>query len=205
MAKKVFVIGATGTIGSAVVSELTPDWTVVPGSRSQGERIDLGDLASVEAAMGRVAAEHGQVDAIVSCAGGGMVGRIEEFDLDDFLPRLGTKLLGQVGVVRHGSRIVRPGGAIVLTSGVLEVVPQARMSHLAVINAAIRGFVCAAGIEYDQLRISAVSPGLVEESPQNVLDLFAGMTRISSAELAKVYRSAMESGAGGVVHEAFGA
>ena len=204
MSKTVFVIGATGTIGGAVVSELESDWTVVGGSRTKGVQLDLGDLASIEAAMEQVAAEYGRVDAIISCAGGGMVGRIEEFEMDDFLPRLGTKLLGQVGVVRYGSGIVRSGGAIVLTSGVLEVAPQARMSHLAVINAGIRGFVHTAAVEYDHLRVSAVSPGLVEESPQNVLELFAGMTRISAAELAKVYRQAIEGGESGVVHEAYG-
>ena len=57
MSKTVFVIGATGTIGGAVVSELEGDWTVVGGSRTKGVQLDLGDLASIEAAMEQVAAE----------------------------------------------------------------------------------------------------------------------------------------------------
>ena len=204
MAGTVLVIGATGTIGSAVVSELEASRSIIAAARTSGERIDLADHASIESAMTRIGEEHGPLDGIISCAGGGMIGRVSEYDLDDFLPRLAPKLLGQVALVRHGSRIVRPGGAIVLTSGILEVEPQVGTSHLAVINAGLRGFVRNAAVEYESLRISVVSPGLVEESPQEVLDLFAGMSRISAAELAGVYRKALEDGPTGQVHEAFG-
>ena len=172
MAGTVLVIGATGSIGSAVVSELKSSRSIIAAARTSGERIDLADHASIEAAMIRIGEEHGPLDGIISCAGGGMIGRVSEYDLDDFLPRLAPKLLGQVAVVRHGSRIVRPGGAIVLTSGILEVEPQVGTSHLAVINAGLRGFVRNAAVEYEGLRVSVVSPGLVEESPQEVLDLF---------------------------------
>ena len=204
MAGTVLVIGATGTIGSAVVSELEASRSIIAAARTSGERIDLADHASIESAMTRIGEEHGPLDGIISCAGGGMIGRVSEYDLDDFLPRLAPKLLGQVALVRHGSRIVRPGGAIVLTSGILEVEPQVGTSHLAVINAGLRGFVRNAAVEYESLRISVVSPGLVEESPQEVLDLFAGMSRISAAELAGIYRKALEDGPTGQVHEAFG-
>ena len=204
MTGPVLVIGATGTIGSAVVSELQGSHSIIAAARTSGESIDLADHGSIEAAMTRIGEEHGPLDGIISCAGGGMIGRVSEYDLDDFLPRLAPKLLGQVALVRHGSRIVRPGGAIVLTSGILEVEPQVGTSHLAVINAGLRGFVRNAAVEYESLRISVVSPGLVEESPQEVLDLFAGMSRISAAELAGIYRKALEDGPTGQVHEAFG-
>ena len=204
MKKTVFVIGATGTIGSAVVGNLQSDYQVLKGSRTQGVHIDLGDLASIASAMDRIANEFGQIDGIVCCAGGGMIGPIAEYDLEDFLPRLNTKLLGQVAVVREGSRIVRPEGAIVLTSGMLEKHPQHGTSHLAVINAALGGFVRAAAVEMDPVRVCVVSPGLVNESSQKVLDLFDGMTRIAGAELADVYRMALAEGESGATYDAFG-
>lgn len=204
MNEPVLIIGATGTIGRAVVSELTGAWSIIPAARTSGETIDLGDHDSIDAAMTRIGDSHGPLAGIISCAGGGMLGRVSDYDLDDFLPRLGPKLLGQVAVVRHGSRIVRPGGAIILTSGILECSPQIGMSHLGVINAGLRGFVRNAALEFPDLRISAVSPGLVEESPRNVLDLFGDMSRIASGKLAAVYRHALEHGESGVVHEAYG-
>ena len=204
MTGPVLIIGATGTIGSAVVSELEDSRSIIAAARTSGERIDLADHASIEAAMARIGKDHGPLDGIISCAGGGMIGRVSDYDLDDFLPRLGPKLLGQVALVRHGSRIIRPGGAIVLTSGILESSPQVGMSHLAVINAGLRGFVRNAALEYPELRISVVSPGLVEESPPKVLDLFGDMSRIAAGKLAGVYRHAIEHGESGVVHEAFG-
>ena len=58
--------------------------------------------------------------------------------------------------------------------------------------------------ELDSVRVCAVSPGLVNESPQNVLDLFEGMSRIPAAELAQVYRRALEEGKSGMTYDAFG-
>ena len=204
MSKYVLIIGATGTIGSAVRSELARDHTVISASRTSDEAIDLADVDSISSAIERVANSVGQLESIVVCAGGGMIGKIDEFDMDAFLSRMQAKLLGQVAVVRYGYRHVRPGGAIVLTSGTLEKNPQPGMSHLAVMNAAIAGFVRSAAVEIDSVRICAVSPGLVNESPKNVRDLFEGMTCIAAGELALIYREAMENGKSGVTYDAFG-
>src|SRR4051794_24785863 len=66
-AMKIIVIGATGTIGKAVVEALRPRHEVVTLSRSQGDhRADITDKASVERAFAAI----GEVDAIVCCAGG---------------------------------------------------------------------------------------------------------------------------------------
>ena len=204
MAEKVLVVGATGTIGGAVAAELARDYTVIAASRTGDEQIDLSDLSSVETGIDRIGSAAGPLAGIIVCAGGGIVGAIEDLDLEAILPRLDTKLLGQVAVVRHGCRYVRPGGAIVLTSGMLEKHPLPGTSHLAIINSAIGGFVRASATELDSVRVCAVSPGLVIESPQKVLDLFEGMSRIPAAELAQVYRRALEEGKSGMTYDAFG-
>jgi NAD(P)-dependent dehydrogenase (short-subunit alcohol dehydrogenase family) len=204
MPKTILVIGASGTIGSALADEFERDSTVIRAARSSGENVDIADPASIEALIKRTEDEHGQIDGIVSAAGGGLVDAIDDIDLDMFLPALETKLRGQIALVKHGRRVVRPGGAIVLTSGMLAKHPMPRMSHLSVINSAVAGFVSAAAIECDPVRICAVSPGLVEESPQAILDLFEGMPMIPAAELAKSYRHALEHGESGTTFDAFG-
>lgn len=200
----ILVIGATGTIGSAIVQELERDSTVIPASRTSGEHVDIADPDSIQSLLARVEDQHGELDGIISAAGGGVVDAIADMDLGKFLPGLQTKLLGQVALVKHGCRIVRPSGAIVLTSGLLAEHPMPRMSHLSVINSALSGFVRSAATECDPVRICAVSPGLVNESPQVVLDLFEGMSRIGAADLATVYRQALENGRSGTTFEAFG-
>ena len=66
MAGTVLVIGATGTIGSAVVSELEASRSIIAAARTSGERIDLADHASIESAMTRIGEEHGPLDGIIS-------------------------------------------------------------------------------------------------------------------------------------------
>jgi nucleoside-diphosphate-sugar epimerase len=60
---KIVVIGASGTIGSAVVKLLKQRHQVIAVSRSGGDhRANITSKASLEAALGAI----GKVDAIVS-------------------------------------------------------------------------------------------------------------------------------------------
>lgn len=196
--RRILVIGGNGTIGSAVVRELSSDHAVTSSGRSTDPSVDLADLGSIETLAGRLAVEP-PLDAVVVCAGGGMPGLVDELDLSQALDAFRPKLLGQIAVAKAAPRFVRPGGAVVLTSGLLDRHPMPGMSHLSMVNAAIRAFVGAAATESRPIRTCLVSPGLVEESPQRVLDFFSGMVGIPAAELAKVYRRLIESGDDGEV------
>ena len=193
---RIIVVGGTGTIGSAVVAEMSRDHEVLVAGRTADRSVDLADLESIEAFVAALRAEE-PLAALVVCAGGGLLGTVDDLDLEQFLPRLAPKLRGQVALARAASDVVRPGGAVVLTSGILERRPQPGMSHLAIINASLRAFAAAAATEGRPVRTCVVSPGLVEESPQAVLDLFPGMPRVKAADLALVYRHLVESGADG--------
>ena len=196
--RRIRVIGGNGTIGSAVVRELSADHAVQSVGRSTDPAVDLADLGSIETLAGRLAVEP-PLDAVVVCAGGGMPGLLDDLDLSQALDAFRPKLRRQIAVAQAAPRFVRPGGAVVLTSGLLDRHPMPGMSHLSMVNAAIRAFVGAAATESRPIRTCAVSPGLVEESPQRVLDFFSGMVGIPAAELAKVYRRLIESGHDGEV------
>ena len=193
---RIIVVGGTGTIGSAVVAEMSRDHEVIAAGRTASRSVDLSDLESIGAFVAALRDEE-PLAALVGWAGGGLLGRVDDLDLERVLPRLAPKLRGQVALARAAPDLVRPGGAVVLTSGILERRPQPGMSHLAIINASLRAFVLADATEDRPVRTCVVSPGLVEESPQPVLDLFPGMPRVASADLAKVYRRLIESGRDG--------
>ena len=194
--RRIVVVGGTGTIGRAVVSELGTDHRVESVGRSTAESVDLSDRSSIDRLADRLAGGP-PLEAIVVCAGGGLLGSVADLDLSQALEALRPKLLGQIAVAQVAPRFVRPGGAVVLTSGILERRPQPGMSHLSIINASLRAFASAAATEERTVRTCVVSPGLVEESPQPVLDLFPGMPRVKDADLALVYRRLIESGMDG--------
>lgn len=196
--RRILVVGGTGTIGSAVVTEMSSDHDVVIAGRTADHVVDLADLESVSAFAGRLRSGS-PFDAVVVCAGGGLLGSVDDLDLDQFLPRFAPKLRGQVAIAQAAPGFVRDGGVVVLTGGILERRPQPGMSHLAMINAALRAFAGAAATEGRSVRTCVVSPGLVAESPQAVLDLFPGMPMVSAADLARVYRRLVESGRDGEV------
>ncbi len=195
---RIVVVGGGGTIGSTVVREFSEDHDVLSIGRSTDPRIDLGDLASIETLVKRL--ESGpRFDAIVVCAGGGLLGGVDDLDLDEALERLRPKLIGQIAIAQAGPRFLRNDGAVVLTGGILERRPQPGMSHLSMINASLRAFAISSATEGRSVRTCVVSPGLVSESPEAVLDLFHGMSMVSAADLARVYRRLVESGRDGEV------
>ena len=106
--RRILVIGGNGTIGSAVVRELSSDHAVQSSGRSTDPAVDLADLGSIETFAGRLAVEP-PLDAVVVCAGGGMPGRLDELDLSQALDAFRPKLLGQIAVAKAAPRFVRPG------------------------------------------------------------------------------------------------
>lgn len=203
MPDTILIVGSTGTIGSALVTEFSQSHVVIGASRSGEQRVDLTDVDSIEGLVSRLRESHRSLAGVLCAAGGGLVAPLGEMNMTDALSAFSAKLVGQMALVRFASQLVRPGGAIVLTSGILAKQPMAKMSHLSTINAALEGFVRAAAIECAPVRVCCVSPGLVNESSPAVLALFDGMPRIGAAELARVYRDVFENGESGLTRDAF--
>ena len=89
--------------------------------------------------------------------------------IEDWTFSLANKLLGQVNVVRYGTRSVRPGGAITLTTGLAAQYPSPGSAIITTVNAAVEGFVRAVTAEPSiSVRVNAVSPGWVSETLQAI-------------------------------------
>ena len=156
---KVIVIGATGTIGSAVVQAIGGSHEVIPASLSKSEiAVDITDKKSI-AGMFTVT---GRVDGVICAAGPARFGPMASLTDEDFAFCLNNKLMGQVNLVRAGLEHVNDNGSITLTSGILSRKPMSGSTAISLVNSAIEGFVRAAALEAARgVRINAVSPNWV--------------------------------------------
>ena len=77
---KIVVIGATGTIGRAVVAALQPRHDVVAASRKGPHPVDIQDASSIAALLDK----HRDADAVISAAGGAAWKPLAELTDADF-------------------------------------------------------------------------------------------------------------------------
>lgn len=194
---RIFVIGATGTIGHAVVDALAPRHEIVRASRSSTPiTVDLARPDSIRA-MYQAA---GPVDAVVSTAGLAKFAPLAALSDEDFALSLNNKLMGQVNLVRFGLDQVRDHGVFVLTSGVLARAPMPGSAAISLVNAGLEGFARAAALELPRgIRINVVSPPWVRET---LLALGMDPARgLPAATVAQAYVQAVEQSRSGVVVE----
>jgi NAD(P)-dependent dehydrogenase (short-subunit alcohol dehydrogenase family) len=183
---RILVVGATGTIGRAVVAALGSEHDVVPASRrSTPVTLDMADPASIAAMYRQV----GPVDAVVSAAGDARFAPLGQLGEEDFRFSIANKLLGQVNLVRLGFEHVRDGGSITVTSGILARSPMVGGAAVSLVNAALEGFVRAAALEAPRaVRVNAVSPPWVTETLERL-----GMDPSPGLPVADVARAYVES------------
>ncbi len=189
---KILVIGATGTIGAAVVRALQGKHEVIGASRKGQPSVDIQDTASIAKLFDSVR----DVDAVVSCAGGGAWKPLAQLTDDDFALSLRYKLMGQVNVVRAALSRVRDNGAIVVTSGVLAQKPMPGSGAISLVNAGLEGFVRAAALEATRgVRVNVVSPPWVDETLAKMKMTVPGS--LPAVTVAKAYVAAIEGKAQG--------
>ena len=195
---KIVIIGASGTIGSAVASELAQRHEIIEvGSRSGAHQADMGDIAQVRALFARI----GKVDAVVVTAGKLHFGTLAEFTPEQFQLGLGSKLMGQVNVALVAQQYLNDGGSITLTSGIVAEQPIRNGAAASMTNAAVEGFVRGAAIELARgIRINVVSPTVLEESLDAYGPFFPGFEPASASRVALAYRRSVEGAQTGQVY-----
>ena len=159
---RILIIGATGTIGRAVVAALAAGNEIIGASRkSEAAPVDIADPGSIQAMYRRV----GKVDAIVCAAGQAKFSPLTQLSDADFRFCLDNKLMGQVNVVRFGLEHVADRGSFTVTSGILARSPMAGSGAISLVNAGLEGFVRAAALEAPRgIRVNVVSPPWVRET-----------------------------------------
>ena len=197
---RILVVGATGTIGRAVVAALSPRHDIVPVTRRHTAiTADLARPDSIRALYQAL----GQVDAVVCAAGDAKFAPLDQLSDSDFQFSLNNKLLGQVNLVRYGFAHVRDGGSFTLTSGILARTPMPGSAAVSLVNSGLEGFTRAAALEAPRgIRVNAVSPPWVTETLQALgMDPSQGLP---AASVARSYVESVEGKQSGVVLEPAG-
>ncbi|SDH20673.1 short chain dehydrogenase [Mucilaginibacter gossypii] len=181
---KIIIIGATGTIGKHVVKALEPGNEIIKaGSKSGDLQVNISDNGSIKNLFEKV----GSFDALISTTGDAHFGPLREMSDANFRAGLNSKLMGQINLVLIGQHYINPKGSFTLTSGSLGEDPVVFGASVSAINGALDAFVKAAAIELENgVRINAVSPDVVEESP-DYFPYFPGHIPVSMNRVAQAY------------------
>jgi NAD(P)-dependent dehydrogenase (short-subunit alcohol dehydrogenase family) len=186
---RILVVGANGTIGSAVVNEMKGDTEVIIASRSNSDiKVDITSTDSIK----RMFEEVGEIDALVSTTGSAHFGPIEELTPELNSIAVNSKLLGQINLVLLGLPYIRDKGSITLTTGILMDDPVVGGSSSAMANGGVRAFVKSAAIELPRgIRINSVSPNMLVESKEKYGSFFVGFEPVPAKRVALAYRKSI--------------
>lgn len=161
---RILLVGASGTIGSAVYEALADDHDVVRVGRTSGDiRVDIESPESIR----DMYEEAESFDAVACAAGNAAFNPLDQLSEDDFGLSIQSKLMGQVNLVRYGlPHLKQPAGAsFTLVSGVLSHNPMPGSAAISMVNAGLEGFVRAAALDLPEgVRVNVVSPPWVSET-----------------------------------------
>lgn len=187
---KILLIGASGTVGTAVDEELSARHEIIRIGRSSGDfQVDISDSASIRALFGKT----GKFDALVCAAGNVTFAPLAEMDAQSFALGLQDKLMGQVNLLLIGREFANDGASFTFTSGVLSHDPIRSGASAALVNGALDSFVRAAAIELPRgLRVNSVSPTVLVEAMDSYAPYFRGFKPVAGADVGLAYAKSVE-------------
>ncbi len=199
---KILVVGGKGAVGQGIVAALKNQHTVLIAGRTSGDvTVDITDVQSIEAMYKAVP----ELDAVICAAGNVCFKDFNQMTDADLMLGLMNKLMGQVNLVRIGSRYLNEQGSFTLTAGIINHRPIPLGVSAAMVNGAIEGFVRAAALELPRgLRINAVSPTVLTESMPVYADFFLGFAAVSGADVATAYCQSVQEAKTGHIYAVWG-
>ncbi|MFM4732430.1 short chain dehydrogenase [Aeromonas salmonicida] len=186
---KIVIVGASGTVGSAVSELLAKDHQVIRVGHSHGDAtVDMRNPASIKALFAKL----GAFDALVVASGSVAFNGLTEMTDEQWQVGLQSKLMGQINLTRAAIPYLNDKGSITLISGILSEEPINWGVSATTINGAIEHFVKAAACELPKsLRINVVSPTVLTESMDKYADFFPGFVPVPAAKVALAYQKSV--------------
>jgi NAD(P)-dependent dehydrogenase (short-subunit alcohol dehydrogenase family) len=172
--KRVVILGGSSGIGLAVAEQTASQGAKVVIASSNAERvqkavekldgnaqghtIDLSDESAVENFFAKV----GVFDHLVFTAGDALhLHDLAATDLQQARRAFELRYWAALAAVKYGSKDIRKGGSIVLTTGVAGQRPHKGWVVAASVCGTIEALTRALAIELAPIRVNAVSPGVV--------------------------------------------
>lgn len=162
------VTGAAGGIGGAVVAALGRAGAQVVGADLSGADVDL-DVTDAQAAgdaVDAVVRDHGRLDVLVTTAGIGVAGPVQDVTTDEWRRTFDVNVLGTVHVAmaayRHMSE--RRHGHLALMASLAGIVVPPTMTPYASSKAAVIAFATGLRLEGAEhgVNVSVICPGPVD-------------------------------------------
>ena len=178
---KILIVGAWGTMGAYLIRVLEQEnhEIIKPNCSSGDVRVDITSTQSIEEMFNKV----GGFDALISSVDPTFVGSWKNLNDQAFRTGIEGKMMGQINLVLIGQKYIQSKGSFTLITGALIHEPQRNFANAYAVNGAVEGLVRATAIELDNgIRINAVSPTVIESSPQ-YFPYFPGETPITMKQL----------------------
>ena len=172
--KRVVILGGSSGIGLAVAEQAASQGAKVViassnpervekaieslGGNAQGHTVDLADEQAVETLLGKL----GAFDHLVFTAGDSLhLQNLADTDLKQARRAFELRYWAALAAVKYGSKNIRKGGSIVLTTGVAGQRPHKGWVVAASVCGTIEALTRALALELAPIRVNAVSPGVV--------------------------------------------
>jgi NAD(P)-dependent dehydrogenase (short-subunit alcohol dehydrogenase family) len=202
--KKILIVGGSSGIGRAVAKHACENGAhVVIASRSAIEKRDdlcqyLGESIEVHACDSASDFDHlklfdavGPMDHLVfTVRPDNEPSPFLTIDTDEAKRAFDIKFWGPYRMIKTAHRYIRPGGSIILTSGIAGEKIYAGSSTMALINSATETLCRILAVELAPVRVNAVSPGFVEPKAKEIQDYsrtFPAGKLASVDDVASVY------------------
>ena len=209
--KKIIVTGSSSGIGNSITKELIKKKIKVIGiSRNnnkslikskyfQSEKIDLSELKNIPISIEKILDENQDIDGLISCAGVGYFGNLENFSVDQILSSINTNLLSHVILTKYlvpffkkknKGKLVYIGSESALDGGKKGSLYSAAKFGLRGFTQSIRAELASRNIT-----VTLINPGMVKTNFFNNLDFQPGLSTKNSIivyDIAKIVISILQ-------------
>ena len=206
--KRVVILGGSSGIGLAVAEQAASQGAKIViassnaervqkavesvGGNAQGLTLDLSDEQAVETLFTKL----GAFDHLVFTAGDSLhLQDLATTDLKQARRAFELRYWAALAAVKYGSKNIRKGGSIVLTTGVAGQRPHKGWVVAASVCGTIEALTRALALELAPIRVNAVSPGVVRTN------LWQNMTAAEREQLYESVGSSLPVGRVGVPHD----
>ena len=136
------------------------------GGAAEAAALDIVDSAAVDAAIQKIAARHGRLDAMVCTPAINVRKKILDYSDEEFDRVVRLNLKGTFNVLRATGRVMiaQRSGSIVIFSSIRSQVVEPGQSVYAMTKAGVVQLVRTAAAEFGSagVRVNAIGPGVVE-------------------------------------------